>query len=128
MVPIVAPLGIASFSLVFVLIFQTCIHHEKLDFYGWSYIAVSIILLIVITLVNPMGSKPMKTMILGFIPINSLSVSSMFFEYKKLISSHRSGIQQGDISKEQISFFKDHAMSYPTTCMKNTIVLNINSS
>ena len=111
MVPIVAPLGIASFSLVIVSILQTCIHYEKhvsLEFYSRWYIVTAMILLIVITLLNPMESKPMKTMILSFIPLNSLLVSSIFFEYKKLIDSGSSHIQQRDIPEKQISFFNDH--------------------
>ena len=108
MVPSVTLLGIASFSLVIVLILKTCIHdkkHVSLDFYSWSYIVVIIILLVVIPFLNPMGTKPVKTLILSFIPLNSLLVSSIFFQYKKLIGSCSSHIQQG--STKQISFFKD---------------------
>ena len=71
----VAILGVLLFSVYIIAVLLTCVHHEKrlsLDFYGWTFFVSSISMVIVISILNPIGSKPVKIMIISCIPANNV--------------------------------------------------------
>ena len=112
MIPNVAILGIAVFSVSIIVMLLMCIIHEKqlnLDFYRWTFLVASIAMVIVIGFVNPIGSKQVKIMIFSFVPANSSFVSMASLEFKKVIDNHMSPIVQGCPSEKQntLQFHKD---------------------
>ena len=112
MMPNVAILGVVLFSVCIIVVLLTCVSHEKrlsLDFYGWTFLVASISMVIVISILNPIGSKPVKIMILSYIPANSSFVSIVSVKFKQSIGNHLSPIVQGGPSEKQntLQFHKD---------------------
>ena len=113
MIPNIAILGVVLFSFSVIVMLLTCVWHEKrlsLNFYGWTFLVVSIAMAIVIGIVNPVGSKPVKLMILSFVPVNSSFVSLASLKFKNLIDNHRSQITQGATTEKQNTgqFYEHH--------------------
>ena len=107
MMPNVAILGVVLFSVCIIVVLLTCVSHEKrlsLDFYGWTFLVASISIVFLISILNPIGSKPVKIMILSYIPANSSFVSIASLKFKQSINNHLSPIVQGGPSKQQNSF------------------------
>ena len=110
--PNVAILGVVLFSVCIIVVLLTCVSHEKrpsLDFYGWTFLLASIAMVIVISILNPIGSKPVKIMILSYIPANSSFVSIVSVKFKQSNNNHLYPIVQGGPSEEQntLQFHKD---------------------
>ena len=112
MIPNVAILGVAVFSVSIIVMLLMCIIHEKqlnLDFYGWTFLVSSIAMVIMICFVNLIGSKQVKIMIFSFVPANSSFVSMASLKFKKVIDNHMSPIVQGCPSEKQntLQYYKD---------------------
>ena len=112
MKPNVAILGVLLFSVCIIVVLLPCVSHEKqvsLGFYGWTFLVASISMVIVISVLIPIGSKTVKIMILSHIPANSVFVSMASLKFKKSIDNHFSPIVQGGLSEKQntMQFHKD---------------------
>ena len=111
MIPNVAILGVLLFSVCIIVALLTCVRHEKrlsLDFYGWIFFVGSISMVIVISILNPIGSKPVKIMILSYIPANSSFVSMASVKFEQSIDNHLSPfVQEGLEQQNTLQFHKD---------------------
>ena len=112
MVPNIAILGISSLSFISILMLLRCVCHENhlsVNFYGLSFLIVSIVLTILITFLSPYGSNLMKVMLWSFIPVKSSSVSLASLHF----NNHNSRILQERSSEKQKSSFKDVDIHLP---------------
>ena len=110
-IPNVAILGVLLFSVCIIVVLLTCVQHEKrlsLDFYGWTFFVASISMVIVISILNPIGSKPVKIIILSCIPTNSSFVSIVSVKFEQSIDNHLSPIVQDGLEQQKtLQFHKD---------------------
>ena len=122
MIPYVTILGVLLFSVCVILVLLTCVHHEKrlsLDFYGWTFFVASISMVIVISILNPIGSKLVKIMILSCIPTNSSFVSMTFLKFEQSIDNHLSSILQDGLEQQNTLQFHEDDQDIKET-VKNT--------
>ena len=111
MIPNVAILGVLLFSASIIVVLLTCVQHEKLlslDFYGWTFFVASISMVTVISILNPIGSKLVKIMILSCIPTNSSFFSMASLKFNQSVDNHLSPIvQEGLEQQNTLQFHKD---------------------
>ena len=103
--PNVAVLGVVLFSVCIIVMLLVSI-----NCFGWAFLVVSKAMAVVIGVVNPMRSRPVKLMILSSVPVNSSFVSLASLKFKNLIDNHWSQTIQGGPSKKQSTgrFHEDH--------------------
>ena len=118
----VAILGVLLFSVYIIVVLLTCVHHEKqlsLDFYGWTFFVASISMVIVISILNPIGSKPVKIITFSFIPTNSSFVSMASLKFKQSIDNHLSPIVQGGLEQQKTLQFHEDDQDIQKNCQEH---------
>ena len=118
----VAILGVLLFSVYTIVVLLTCVCHEKLlslDFYGWTFFVASISMVIVISILNPIGSRPVKIITFSFIPTNSSFVSMASLKFKQSIDNHLSPFVQGGLEQQNTLQFHEDDQDIQKNCQEH---------
>ena len=128
MIPNVAILGVLLFSVCVILVLLTFIHYEKrlsLDFYGWTFFVASISMVIAICILNPIGSKLVKIMILSCIPTNSSFVSMTSVKFEQSIDNHLPPFVHGGLEQQNTLQFHKDDQDIKETVKKSCSIIEI---